>query len=134
MKKPPPVKRPQQPNNPPQQNHHHQISLQTHSWKAPLPPPEVLERFNQVVPNGAERIVKAWELESEHRRLIDRREQKLFYADSIFGKICALIFVLAALGFSAWCAWIGAEWVGAILGAGTIASVVWAFNGKKEDK
>lgn len=104
-------------------------------WKAPLPPPAVLDEFNRVVPNGAERIVKAWELESEHRREIERKEQRLFYRDSTIGKVFALIFVLAALGVSAFAAWIGAEWLGAVLGAGTIASVVWAFiKGQRDDK
>lgn len=104
-------------------------------WKAPLPPPSVLEEYNRAVPNGAERIVLAWERESEHRREIEANEQRLFYRDSTVGKVFALIFVLAALGVSAFAAWIGAEWLGIILGTGTIASVVWAFiKGKQADR
>jgi uncharacterized membrane protein len=26
-------------------------------WSGPLPPPAVLEKFSQIIPNGAERIV-----------------------------------------------------------------------------
>lgn len=124
MKKPV-AKRSQQPNNPPQG--HTQISVQQHTWKAPLPPPEVLERFNDVVENGAERIVQAWEQETAHRREMERSELKRYYADMRLGKVLAFLFVLAALSVSAYAASIGAEWLGAILGAGTIGSVVWAF-------
>lgn len=132
MKKPrPPAKRSPPQNNPPTGNHTH-ISVQSHKWEAPLPPPAVLDEFNHVVPNGAERIVRAWELESEHRRQIEHTEQKSFYRDRMTGKIFALIFVIAALGVTAWCALVGAEWLGAVIGGGTIASVVWAFiHGRK---
>lgn len=123
MKRPPAKKAPPQPNN---GNHTH-ISVQSHKWEAPLPPPAVLDEFNAVVPNGAERIVRAWEEESEHRRGIEKKEQRLYYRDAFVGKLFALIFVLAALAVSGFAAYIGAEWLGAVLGAGTIGSVVWAF-------
>lgn len=122
MKKPP-ARRPA----PSSQSNHTHISVQSHKWEAPLPPPAVLDEFNRVVPNGAERIVRAWEQESEHRRTIERTDQQAFYKDRRMGKIFALVFVLAALGVSAWCAFVGAEWLGAVIGGSTIASVVWAF-------
>jgi uncharacterized membrane protein len=129
MKKPP-AKRPPQPSN---GNHTH-ISVQSHKWEAPLPPPSVLEGFNDVVPDGAERIVRAWEQESQHRREIEKAEQRSYYRDALVGKVFALIFVLAALGVSAFAAFIGAEWLGAVLGAGTIGSVVWAFISRQKPK
>ncbi len=36
-------------------------------WSGPLPPPAALERFNQILPNGAERIVAMAEKEQSHR-------------------------------------------------------------------
>lgn len=132
MKKPrPPAKKNPPQNNQPAGNHTH-ISVQSHKWEAPLPPPSVLDEFNHVVPNGAERIVKAWELESDHRRQIEKTEQRSFYRDRLTGKVFALIFVMAALAVTAWCAYVGAEWLGMVIGGGTIASVVWAFiHGRK---
>lgn len=132
MKKPP-AKR-SQPQNSEQQTHRHEISVQQHSWKAPLPPPSVLAEFNHVVENGAERIVRAWEVESEHRREIDRREQRLFYRDAIFSKSYALIFVLAALALSGWAVWMDEAWIGALLGSGTIASVVGSFIHQRKSR
>ena len=36
-------------------------------WTGPLPSPESLEKFNQVIPNGAERVVAMAEKEQSHR-------------------------------------------------------------------
>lgn len=124
MKKPV-AKRSTQQNN--QSPNHTQISVQQHMWKAPLPPPEVLERFNEVVENGAERIVKAWEQETEHRRDMERRELSNFYGEARLGKVLAFLFVITALCLSGFAAYFGAEWLAAILAGGTIAAVVGAF-------
>lgn len=129
MKKPP-AKKPQ--NSRTEQT---TISVRSQEWHGPLPPPAILEDFDNVVPNGAERIVKAWEDETRHRREIEVQEQRSFYRDMLVGKIFALIFVLAALGTAAFAAYVGAEWLGAILGAGTIGAVVWAFvRSQQRDK
>lgn len=125
MKKPP-AKRSPQPNNG-QQTHRHEISVQQHSWQAPLPPPAVLEGFNNVVPGSAERIIKAWEVESEHRREIDRREQRWFYANAVTGKVFAFLFVMGALALSAWALYLDKPWLAGILAGTTLASVVGAF-------
>ena len=37
------------------------------SYQGPLPPPEMLERYNQVLPNGADRIVSMAESQMRHR-------------------------------------------------------------------
>lgn len=124
MKKPrPPAKRSPQPSN---GNHTH-ISLQAHKWEAPLPPPSVLQEYNTAAPNGAERIVKNWEIESVHRREREKDEQRLHYRDAREGRYCALAFVLFALAVSAFFAYLKQPWLAGILGGGTIASVVWAF-------
>lgn len=41
-------------------------------WQGPLPPPAVLSAFDEVIPNGAERIVRMAELEQEHRHTVER--------------------------------------------------------------
>ena len=90
----------------------------------PIPPPSILGDYNDVVENGAERIMRAWESETAHRRTIESRDLWLAGANEIGGKVAALIFVLAALAVSAYAARIEAEWFATILGSGTIASVV----------
>jgi uncharacterized membrane protein len=41
-------------------------------WSGPIPPPEVLDRLNQVIPGGAERVLKMAEKEQTHRIGIER--------------------------------------------------------------
>lgn len=125
MKKPP-AKRSPQPNSQPH-TQRHEISVQQHTWQAPLPPPSVLDDFNSVVPGSAERIIRAWEVESDHRREIDRREQRWFYLNALTGKVFAFIFVMAALGLSAWAMHLDRPWLAGILAGTTLAAVVGAF-------
>src|SRR3990172_8085462 len=42
-----------------------QVQLQ--QWSGPLPAPADLEQFNQIIPNGAERILAMSEKEQAHR-------------------------------------------------------------------
>jgi uncharacterized membrane protein len=99
----------------------------TAAWSGPLTPPSVLKDFDDVVPNGAARIFAAWESETEHRHGMERRNLMLAAADAIIGKVFAFIFVITALSACIYMATVGQEWVAAVLGGGTIASVVWAF-------
>lgn len=96
-------------------------------WQGPLPPPSILNQFNQVVDNGAERIFSAWERETKHRHSLESRDLTGTTLDAILGKIFAFLFVVTALGVCAYAVYREAEWVAAALGAGVIGSVVWAF-------
>jgi uncharacterized membrane protein len=127
MKKPP-ARRPTPPRNPPPQQPNGQVArVESQSWAGPLPPPAILEGFNQVTENGAERIFQQWELETAHRRKMEERDFRWSVAEGFFGKTLAFIFVVLALGLAAYAVFMGANWLAAFLAAGTIASVVAAF-------
>ena len=96
-------------------------------WRGPLPPPSILKDFDAVVQDGAERIMKAWEGEIEHRQHLERREFWLFAIDAIFGKLAALVFVLSVLLLAGFAIARQSEWAAMILGSGVIGSVAWAF-------
>jgi uncharacterized membrane protein len=70
-------------------------------WSGPLPSPETIERYDQLVENGAERIFRQFELEAEERRASLRRGQDYAFRDQTNARICALAFGLAALGVAA---------------------------------
>ena len=44
-----------------------QIIAQHQQWSGPLPPPGALAQFNDIIPDGAQRIMKMVESEQEHR-------------------------------------------------------------------
>jgi hypothetical protein len=46
-------------------------SLVSAHWPGPLPPPATLKQFDEVIPGGAERILRMAEAEQAHRHLTD---------------------------------------------------------------
>ena len=96
-------------------------------WAGPLPPPQVLAGFNEIVPGAAERILAEFEQEAAHRRQLENRQASIISRDLIIGQLAALLFAIGALAVAAYSASIGAQWIGSIVGGGTIAAVVLAF-------
>lgn len=43
-----------------------------YSFSGPLPPPEILDKYNQVVPGLAERIISMAEQQGKHRQALER--------------------------------------------------------------
>lgn len=70
-------------------------------WSGPLPPPSVLEGFDKVVPNGAERIFRMAEREQEHRLAYEQAELQYsrndFRYGQVIGGMLALICVVASV-------------------------------------
>lgn len=60
----PPAK---QPNQAAASSHNPNVVAQSQHWAGPLPPPAALAHFNEIIDNGAERIMKMVEQEQAHR-------------------------------------------------------------------
>ena len=103
------------------------------AWAGPLPHPSDLRGYDDVVPGAAREIMDAWREETRHRHAQEKRDLGWSIFESVFGRIVALVFVLAALACATYAAVHGAEWFGAILGGGTIASSIWAFVRQRSD-
>ncbi len=105
------------------------------SFSGPLPHPDVLRKFNEVVPGSAERIIKMAEEQSAHRKEL---EQKVITSDisrSKWGQILGFIIAIAGLIVSALVAIYGSAIAGGIIGVGTLASLVSVFmSGSKARK
>lgn len=73
--------------------------VQYSQWIGPLPSPDALERFNQVIPGGAERIFQMAEEEGKHRRKMEGR----WSLTEAFLRIGGLLFagIIALTGISA---------------------------------
>lgn len=95
--------------------------------RGPLPPPEMMEEYNLVIPDLSERIVKAWEDEANHRRSCERDMVKAHVFDIKLGRGSALTFALIALGLTGYALYLNQPWVAGVLGSGTIGAVVTAF-------
>ena len=100
---------------------------QTEHWSGPLPSPEALSRFNEVVENGAERIMRGWEIESDHRRAMENAAVRAEIWERIIARVSAAAFAFGALALSAYAASIDQATVASVVGGSTIAAVVAAM-------
>ena len=80
-------------------------------WQGPLPPPAVLERFNEIVPEGAERIFRMAEAEQKHRIEMEQRGLAAEISDTKRGQFLGTLIAAVALIAAAYCATIGAPWI-----------------------
>lgn len=83
--------------------------VSTQQWSGPLPPPAALEQFNQIIPNGAERIIRMVEQEQAHRIQYDDSALKATIRDTQRGHWIGGIISLAAIGGSIFTAYIHAH-------------------------
>ena len=103
------------------------LELAEFSWRGPLPPPQVLRQINDIVPEGAERLMAQFERETRHRHLLERRAQNYPLFDQLAARGAALVFALACLGVAIHAINSNQPWVAGAFGAATAAIGVNAF-------
>lgn len=75
-----------------------QMVIQSSRFTGPLPPPEQLKGYEEVLPGAADRIIKMAEDQAHHRQQIETMVVKSNSRDSIFGIICAFVLGLVLIG------------------------------------
>jgi len=100
----------------------------------PMPHPEVLEAYNQLVPGAAERILVTFEKETEHRQSLERKtldaqveDAKADRSERRLGQIFAFLIGVVAISWGGIAAIKGAEITGGFIGVGGVAALVWVF-------
>src|ERR1019366_753650 len=103
----------------------------------PLPAPEELAAYNQVITGGADRIMKMAEQQSAHRISLESTVVNSQQKQSFCGQIFGLIIGLAGLGVATFAAVHDQPWFGSIIGGSTLVSLVSVFvyarRGQKAD-
>jgi len=94
---------------------------------APLPDPKELEAYNQIIPNGADRILKMAEAQAAHRRNIEGIVVRSHQRQGFCGQLFGFIIGMAGLGFATYAAIEGQPWFGAAIGGTTLVSLVSVF-------
>lgn len=104
------------------------------SFSGPLPHPSILKGYNQLVPDAAERILKAFEQQNAHREKVEMAVNKanirLAYADMVerfLGMILAFVIGLVILHYCYALALSGHDWVAGALATTTLAAVIGLF-------
>jgi uncharacterized membrane protein len=91
---------------------------------APLPEPSELAAYNQIIPNGADRIMKMAEAQTAHRIEIEKTVIYSQKNQAFRGQVFGLIVGLGGLSLATFAAMNGHDWFGGVIGSGTLVSLV----------
>ena len=109
--------------------------IQERSHSGPLPDAETLIKYNSVIPDGADRIMKMAEKQQEHRMSIENKVIQSQTKQSGLGQWFGLIIGLVGIGCGTFLAYSGETTVGGIIAGGTVVSLVSVFVlGKRRQK
>jgi uncharacterized membrane protein len=109
--------------------------IQERSHSGPLPDAETLIKYNSVIPEGADRIMKMAEKQQEHRMALENNVISSQSNQSSVGQWFGLIIGLFGIGCGTFLAYSGETTVGGIIAGGTVVSLVSVFViGKKIQK
>jgi len=107
-----------------------------YSFSGPLPPPEVLEKYNQVIPGLAERIITMAEQQSKHRQGLERTVVESNAFVQKIGPFLGFIVAMTAVGGGIELILKGRDGYGlaAILGALASLAGVFVYGKSKQKK
>lgn len=81
------------------------VQVEAHAvFSGPLPPPELLERYNQVLPGAAERIIAMAEKQSSHRQNIEKEVISGNVFSQKMGLILGFALAMTAIAGGIWLA------------------------------
>ena len=85
-----------------------------YSFSGPLPPPELLAKYNEVIPNGAERIMQMAEKQQGHRHDLETTVVNGNVKSESRGQWMGLTISVVVLCLGGYLAYIGREIAGSI--------------------
>lgn len=77
------------------------IALRAFTWRAPLPPPDVLAEYG-FIRGAPERLLDLMERQVEHRMKLENRESLSEAFQRVWGGISATLIALAGMGVGGW--------------------------------
>ena len=113
------------PKNPPKQPVVKFIT--TAEWSGPLPPPQLLAQYDEIVPGAAERILVMAETQSLHRQSLEAKVIASGITNSKYGLIFGFILGLIDIIGGAWLVYHGHQVVGSIFGGLYLVGVIGVF-------
>jgi uncharacterized membrane protein len=113
---------------------HVSAHLAMQQQSGPIPPPEILRKYDEIHPGLAERIIKMAEEEAAHRRIMERevtavqaRDQTAYRRSELLGQVFGFAIGLAAIGGAALAAVKGAQIAASFIGTAGVTGLVTAF-------
>lgn len=110
----------------------------TELYAGPLPHPDTLKKFEEILPGAADRILKQAENQTQHRI---EMESKVINADirkSYVGLVFGFLIGILGIGGGIYLATLGFDIFGPVLSSGTLVSIIVAFiygtKSRKEER
>jgi uncharacterized membrane protein len=104
-------------------------------FSGPIPPPEILSKYNDAVPNGAERILAMAESQSQHRQALEKKVVDSNCRAQRNGTVFGFLLCLAAIGSGTFLIYIGKSAAGLVPIIGALGALAGVFiYGKREQK
>ena len=107
------------------------VELVSYQRSGPLPAPAELAAYNQIIPNGADRVMKLAEMQASHRMEIERCVISSQQGSVARGQYFGLFSVLIAIGCATFAAVSGMQTFASVLGGTTVLGLAGAFVGGK---
>lgn len=97
------------------------------SYLGPLPPPDMLEAYERILPGAAKRIFDRLERQVEHRHWAEKAKLQADIAAQRKGQVFGFLIAMAGLGGGFALIWNGSSGVGLALFIATLASFASVF-------
>ena len=104
-----------------------EVTAQRTSFSGPIPHPEILKGYNEIIPGAAERVLVMAENEAKHQREMEATALRTARAEVRLGQWLGFGIGIAVLGTSIAALFLGSPWVAGILGGTTIVGLVSVF-------
>lgn len=95
-------------------------AMRTESYSGPLPPPQVLAAYEDVLPGGARRIFERFEVQSDHRIDIEMRVVDSGNAAQTRAQWLAFFLLLSLIGLAAYAASLGQSVAAVLIAPSTL--------------
>ena len=123
----------------PVNTHPSAIAVKTEqSFSGPLPPPQILDHYNQIVPGSAEKIISLWETQVMHRQELEKKAIGSDIIQSYYGATLGFIIAMSSIGAGTFLAYIGrpSEGLAAIITAlvGLVGVYGWGSYQRRKER
>nr|MBI3613673.1 DUF2335 domain-containing protein [Nitrospirota bacterium] len=103
------------------------LSVSAQIVTGPLPDPNILARYDQVVAGAAERIIAMAERDSVHLQSVEKMRISAVFHERRLGQIFGFSIAIIALGASVFLAYTGHETTASVIGGTTLLGLVSIF-------
>lgn len=97
------------------------------AFSGPIPPPALLQQYNQIIPNGADRIMQMAERQSAHRESLELMVVTGNVKAQTRGTLYAFIICMVVILGGLWLLYTGKSIVGLVTILGSLATLAGVF-------